>query len=63
MRPSIRVELLDGTNTWITFVPIDQLDHTGAIRAAGEAFAWFVSNLGRDRNALDIHLKAALDRP
>lgn len=55
--PFIRVELVDGTNTWITYAPLRQLDHVGAEMTAGEVFAHFVSNLARQREAVDEHLR------
>jgi len=52
----IRIELDDGTNTWVTVVPLAQPNHYGAERAAGEAFVWFLSGLIEDREAVDEHL-------
>jgi hypothetical protein len=56
-QPSIYVELRDGTNTWITYMPIQQLDHVGVESAAGDAFAMFIASLARDREAVDEHMR------
>jgi hypothetical protein len=55
--PAVRVELCDGTNTWVTYVPLAQRDYIGAERAAGEAFAMFVAGLSRDRDVVNLRLR------
>ena len=57
IEPKIKVELVDGTDTWITFVYLRQRDSLGAKLAAGEAFALFVANLEKDSAQVDLHLK------
>lgn len=56
MTPRIKIELDDGTGTWVTFVPIHQRDIHGVLRAAGEAFALFLKNLVLDTNAVEQHV-------
>lgn len=60
-KPSIRVILDDGTNTYVTVVPIDHPHPTAAIVAAGQAFAWFVSTIEKDRDTLESRLRAAFE--
>jgi hypothetical protein len=56
--PCVRIELLDGTTTWITVCPVYSRDHHGAIRAACEAAAMFIANLQREADIVDAHLSA-----
>ena len=55
--PYILVQLVDGTNTWVTYVGVKQFDHVGVINSAGEAFAWFIVSLSENEEALDRHMK------
>jgi hypothetical protein len=56
----VRVTLHDGNDdgTWVTYMPIDQLDSIGAKIAAGRAFAFFVANLEKDGDVLTERLRA-----
>ena len=55
--PDIYIELRDGTNTWITYMPIRQFDHVGVEKAAGDAFSMFLASLALDREAVDEHMR------
>lgn len=56
--PYIKIELVDGTGTWVTVVPITSASprHYGVILAAGEAAAMFIASLSRDAEVLDERL-------
>lgn len=51
------MQLDDGTHTWITVMPIDQLDAYGVQLAAGDAFVGFLRNLILDADAIEDHMR------
>lgn len=55
--PAIRIELLDGTNSWVTHMPITGRYLNDALSTAGEVFTWFVRNLVVDQDAVERHLR------
>lgn len=60
--PYVRIELVDGTNTWITVCPVElnwakDQEHYGAEEAAAVAFGGFLRNLILDQKAVSRHLR------
>jgi hypothetical protein len=55
--PFIRMELVDGTNTWVTVMPIRNIHD--AEQVAGQAYTMFFASLVRDDEAVRRHLVRA----
>jgi hypothetical protein len=63
--PFVRVELVDGTNTWVTVVPVRRTlpkPSEGVILAAADAAGLFIRSIADSGEVVALHLLEARGR-